>query len=90
MSGRLVVDVRKVTFRYGEKTIIRDLSTRILRGDRIGIIGPNGSGKSTLLKLILGEIEATSGEVVLGTRLQLAYFDQHRRMLDTKKACVKI
>jgi ATP-binding cassette subfamily F protein uup len=85
MSGRLVVDARRVSFRYGEDTIIRDLSTRILRGDRIGIVGPNGSGKSTLLKLILGELQATSGEIVLGTRLQLAYFDQHRRMLDTEK-----
>ena len=85
MSGKLVVDVRRVSFRYGENTIIRDLSTRILRGDRVGIIGPNGSGKSTLLKLILGELEPTSGEVVLGTRLQLAYFDQHRRMLDAEK-----
>jgi len=86
MSGKLVVDVRRVSFRYGENTIIRDLSTRILRGDRVGIIGPNGSGKSTLLKLILGELEPTSGEVVLGTRLQLAYFDQHRRMLDSEKS----
>lgn len=86
MSGKLVVDVRRVSFRYGENTIIRDLSTRILRGDRVGIIGPNGSGKSTLLKLILGELEPTTGEVVLGTRLQLAYFDQHRRMLDTEKS----
>jgi ATP-binding cassette subfamily F protein uup len=86
MSGKLVVDVRHVSFRYGEDTIIRDLSTRILRGDRVGIIGPNGSGKSTLLKLILGELEPTSGEVVLGTRLQLAYFDQHRRMLDAEKS----
>ena len=85
-SGKLVVDVRGVNFRYGENTIIRDLSTRILRGDRVGIIGPNGSGKSTLLKLILGELEPTTGEVVLGTRLQLAYFDQHRRMLDTEKS----
>jgi len=85
MSGKLVVDARRVSFRYGENTIIRDLSTRILRGDRVGIIGPNGSGKSTLLKLILGELAPTSGEVVLGTRLQLAYFDQHRRMLDGEK-----
>jgi ABC transport system ATP-binding/permease protein len=85
MSGKLVADVRRVNFRYGETTIIRDLSTRILRGDRIGIIGPNGSGKSTLLKLILGELAPSSGEVVLGTRLQVAYFDQHRRMLDTGK-----
>jgi ATP-binding cassette subfamily F protein uup len=85
-SGRLVVDVRKVSFRYGANLIIRDLSTRILRGDRVGIIGPNGSGKSTLLRLILGELEPSSGEVVLGTRLQLAYFDQHRRLLDTEKS----
>ena len=85
VSGKLVVDVRSVSFRYGEHTIIRDLSTRILRGDRVGIIGPNGSGKSTLLKLILGELEPTTGEVVLGTRLQLAYFDQHRRLLDADK-----
>ena len=84
-SGKLVVDVRHVGFRYDDNTIIRDLSTRIMRGDRVGIIGPNGSGKSTLLKLILGELEPTSGEVVLGTRLQLAYFDQHRRSLDPEK-----
>jgi len=85
LSGRLVVDARRVSFCYGDNSIIRDLSTRILRGDRVGILGPNGSGKSTLLKLILGELEPTSGEVVLGTRLQLAYFDQHRRMLDAEK-----
>jgi ATP-binding cassette subfamily F protein uup len=81
----LVVDVRRVTFGYGDNVIIRDLSTRILRGDRVGIIGPNGSGKSTLLKLILGELVPSRGEVVLGTRLQVAYFDQHRRLLDPEK-----
>jgi len=86
LSGRLVVDLRNVSFGYGENTIIRDLSTRILRGDRVGIIGPNGSGKSTLLRLILGEIQPSRGEVVLGTRLQSAYFDQHRRMLDMEKS----
>jgi len=64
---------------------VRDLSTAILRGDRVGIIGPNGSGKSTLLKLILGEIAPTGGQVVRGTRLQVAYFDQHRRRLDPEK-----
>ena len=85
LSGRLVVDVRRVGFSYGDRPIVRDLSTRILRGDRVGIIGPNGSGKSTLLRLILGELKPTSGEIVLGTRLQLAYFDQHRRMLDPEK-----
>jgi ABC transport system ATP-binding/permease protein len=85
VSGKLVVDVRRVSFSYENKAIIRDLSTRILRGDRVGIIGPNGSGKSTLLKLILGELKPSSGQVVLGTRLHLAYFDQHRRILDPEK-----
>ncbi|HEY7165046.1 MAG TPA: ATP-binding cassette domain-containing protein [Candidatus Binatia bacterium] len=85
LSGKLVVDLRAVSFSYGEKIIIRDLSTRILRGDRVGIIGPNGSGKSTLLKLILSEISPTRGQVVLGTRLDVAYFDQHRRALNAEK-----
>ncbi len=84
-SGRLVADLRHVNFSYGDTTIIRDLSTRIMRGDRIGIIGPNGSGKSTLLKLILGELQPTSGVAVLGTRLETAYFDQHRELLDLEK-----
>ena len=85
LSGRLVVDVRSVSFRFGGNVIIRDLSTRILRGDRVGIIGPNGSGKSTLLRLVLGELKPDRGEVVLGTQLQVAYFDQHRRTLDPNK-----
>jgi ATP-binding cassette subfamily F protein uup len=84
-SGKLVVDLRRVGFQYGENAIIRELSTRIMRGDRVGIIGPNGSGKSTLLKLILAELAPTTGEVLLGTRLQVAYFDQHRRTLDPEK-----
>jgi len=85
LSGKLVVDLRHVSFRYGDNLIIRDLSTGILRGDRVGIIGPNGSGKSTLLKLILGEIAPTSGQVVMGTRLRVAYFDQHRGRLNPEK-----
>ncbi len=85
LSGKLVADLRRVSFHYGDNFIIRGLSTIILRGDRIGIMGPNGCGKSTLLKLILGEIEPTSGEVVMGTRLKLAYFDQHRRELNPEK-----
>ncbi|MGH7825062.1 MAG: ATP-binding cassette domain-containing protein [Candidatus Binatia bacterium] len=85
LSGKLVVNLRRVSFRYGDQFIIRDFSTRILRGDRIGIIGPNGSGKSTLLRLILGEISPDHGQVVAGTRLQAAYFDQHRRLLNPEK-----
>ena len=85
LSGKLVVDLRRVRFGYGDNVIIRGLSTTILRGDRIGVIGANGCGKSTLLKLILGEIAPTSGEVVMGTRLKLAYFDQHRRELNSDK-----
>jgi ATP-binding cassette subfamily F protein uup len=85
MSGKIVADLRHVSFRYGEHWIIRDFSTRILRGDRVGIVGPNGSGKSTLLKLILGDLMPTSGRVVMGTRLQTAYFDQHRGRLDLEK-----
>ncbi|MDX9740637.1 MAG: ATP-binding cassette domain-containing protein [Gammaproteobacteria bacterium] len=84
-SGRRVVDLRNVSFRYGDRMIIRDLSTTIMRGDRVGIVGPNGSGKSTLLRLILGDLEPQSGEVVHGSRLQLAYFDQHREQLDPER-----
>jgi ATP-binding cassette subfamily F protein uup len=85
-AGKLVADLRDVSFAYGEHSVIRNLSTRIMRGDRVGIIGPNGSGKSTLLKLILGEIRPTSGKVVLGTKLDMAYFDQHRSQLDPEKS----
>ena len=84
-SGKLVVDLRQVNFRYGDHWIVRDLSTPIMRGDRIGIVGPNGSGKSILLKLLLGELQPTSGQVVMGTRLELAYFDQHRGQLNPEK-----
>jgi len=85
-SGNLVVDLRHVSFCYGDHWIVRDLSARIMRGDRIGIMGPNGSGKSTLLKLILGEIQPDSGKVVMGTRTKLAYFDQQRMQLDPEKS----
>ena len=86
VTGKLVADLRDVSFAYGEQVVIQNLSTRILRGDRVGIIGPNGSGKSTLLKLILGEIKPTAGKVVLGTKLDMAYFDQHRSQLDPEKS----
>jgi len=85
LSGKLVVDLRSVSFGYGDHLVIRGLSTTILGGDRIGIIGPNGCGKSTLLELILGEIRPISGEVAMGTRLRIAYFDQHRKGLNLAK-----
>lgn len=86
VSGKLVVDLRHINFSYGEHVIIRDFSTRIMRGDRVGIIGPNGSGKSTLLKILLGEIQPDSGKVVLGTKLEIAYFDQQREQLNLEKS----
>ena len=86
IAGKLVADIHHVNFSYGDHVIINDLSTRILRGDRVGIIGPNGSGKSTLLKILLGELKPDSGKVVTGTKLEIAYFDQHRSLLDPEKS----
>ncbi|RYE41027.1 MAG: ATP-binding cassette domain-containing protein, partial [Hyphomicrobiales bacterium] len=81
-SGHLVVEAENVSFTYPNKPIMRDFSTLILRGDKIGIIGPNGSGKTTLLRLLLGQLEPQSGEIKLGTRMEVAYFDQLRAQLD--------
>ena len=81
-SGRIVADLQHVNKRYGERIIVQDFSATILRGDKVGIIGPNGAGKTTLLKMILGELAPDSGAVRLGTRLQVAYFDQMRSALD--------
>jgi len=77
-SGRKVIDASDVDFSFGDRVMLRDFSTTIVRGDRVGIIGPNGSGKTTLLKLLLGDLKPARGKVVLGTGLQIAYFDQHR------------
>src|SRR5690606_15051726 len=81
-SGQMVAELTHVSKRYGDKVVVRDFSTRILRGDRIGFLGPNGAGKTTLLKLILGEIEPDEGTVRRGTRQTVAYFDQLREQLD--------
>lgn len=81
-SGKLVAELDNVSFSYGSKEIVRGFSTKILRGDRIGIIGPNAAGKTTLLRLILGQLTPTSGSVKLGTNLEVAYFDQMRNQLD--------
>jgi len=84
-SGRLVAEVEKISFGYAEQCLIRDFSTTVLRGDRVGIIGPNGAGKTTLLKLLLGELQPERGTVRLGTNLNIIYFDQLREQLDPDK-----
>jgi ATP-binding cassette subfamily F protein uup len=81
-SGQMVVELDAAGKRYGDKVVIDAFSTRILRGDKIGLIGPNGCGKTTLLRLILGDIEPDSGRVRRGARLAVAYFDQLREQLD--------
>jgi ABC transport system ATP-binding/permease protein len=81
-SGRVVAELKEVGMRFGEQTLIADFTATILRGDKVGLIGPNGVGKTTLLKIILGELEPTSGHVRQGKRLQVAYFDQMRSALN--------
>lgn len=81
-SGKLVAELEQVTKGFGDRTLIKGFSTRILRGDKIGLLGPNGVGKSTLLKLILGDIEADSGTIQQGTKISVAYFDQMREQLN--------
>lgn len=81
-SGKLVAELTDVSKSFGDRCVVKNYSTTIMRGDRIGFIGPNGAGKSTLLKLILGTLEPDSGTVKLGTNLSVAYFDQMRSQLD--------
>lgn len=81
-SGKIVAELKHVDKRFGDKVIVRDFSTTILRGDKIGLLGANGAGKTTLLKMILGEIAPDSGSARLGANLQVAYFDQMREGLD--------
>ncbi|KWS03466.1 ATPase component of ABC transporter [Lysobacter capsici AZ78] len=80
-SGRKVVEAKEVSFDYGGRIMLDNISTTIFRGDRIGLIGPNGSGKTTLLKVLLGDLQPTAGEVREGSKLQIAYFDQYRATL---------
>ncbi len=81
-SGKKVIEIKGITQAYDGRVLLDDVSTTIMRGDRVGIIGPNGAGKSTLLKILLGELRPQRGEVTLGTGLQVAYFDQHRSQLN--------
>ncbi len=85
MSGQKVIEAKDISFSYGDTPIVRDFTTTIWRGDKIGIIGPNGGGKTTLLKLLLGKLEPDSGTVKLGTNLQVVYLDQLRGQIDDAK-----
>jgi len=81
-SGKLVAELLNIGKRYGDRQVVNDFSCRIQRGDKIGLLGPNGAGKSTLLKMILGDLAPDTGEVKLGTKLSVAYFDQLREQLN--------
>ncbi|MFM9967289.1 MAG: ATP-binding cassette domain-containing protein, partial [Burkholderiales bacterium] len=81
-SGKLVAELENVSKSYNGKAVVKDFSCRLLRGDKIGLIGANGTGKTTLLKLIMGELQADSGKARLGTKLEIAYFDQFRAALN--------
>ncbi len=83
-SGKKVIDLQHVHQSYDGRVLIENLSSTIMRGDRVGIIGPNGAGKSTLLKIMLGELQPQRGHATLGTGIQIAYFDQHRVQLNDK------
>jgi len=89
-SGKLVFEARDVWFDFGKSPVVADFSTRIMRGDRIGIVGPNGCGKTTLIKLLMGELEPTRGSIRRGTALMPAYFDQQRATLDPAASIMDI
>ncbi len=85
VSGRKVITGKNISYDYGGEPIIKNLDVEIMRGDKIGIIGPNGCGKSTLIKLLLKQLDPITGSVEHGTKLEVAYFDQHRAILEEDK-----
>jgi len=89
-SGKLVIEAEDINVAYNGRELINDFSCRLMRGDRVGLVGPNGIGKSTLIKALLKEIETDSGSVKHGTKLKIAYFDQHRTELNTDKTVIDI
>jgi ATP-binding cassette subfamily F protein uup len=88
-SGKIVADLENISKSYGEKVIVKDFTATILRGDKVGLIGPNGAGKTTLLKMILGDEAPDSGKAKLGTKLQVAYFDQMRAQLNEEASLME-
>ncbi|MBF0461212.1 MAG: ATP-binding cassette domain-containing protein [Magnetococcales bacterium] len=89
LSGKIIVEARQVSYSYEEIPLIRDFSTTIQRGDKVGVIGANGVGKTTLLRLLLGELTPDAGSIRLGTRLEVAYFDQLRTQLDEGRTVIE-
>lgn len=87
-SGKIVFEAENLQYTIDGKSIVKDFSFNIMRGDRIALVGPNGCGKSTLLKLLLGELQPDSGRLHCGTKLEVAYFDQYREMLDPEKSVI--
>lgn len=84
-SGKLVFDIENLNYNLPDKNLVKDFTSAVMRGDRIALIGPNGCGKSTLVKLLIGQLEAQSGSIKVGTKLEIAYFDQYREALDPEK-----
>jgi ATP-binding cassette subfamily F protein uup len=87
-SGKVVCVAERVSKSYGDVPVVRDLSIRVMRGDRIGLIGPNGAGKTTILRLLMGELSPDRGEVRHGANVQIAYYDQQREQLDPERSVV--
>ena len=85
-SGKIVIEAENLGFSWDDKPIVSNFSCKILRGEKIGILGPNGCGKSTLIQLLLGQLKPKTGWIKTGTRLEVAYFDQHRETLDPEKS----
>ncbi|WP_338882706.1 ABC transporter ATP-binding protein [Xenorhabdus sp. TH1] len=87
-SGKIVFEMENVNYQIGDKTLVKNFSAQVQRGDKIALVGPNGCGKTTLLKLMLGDLSADSGRIHCGTKLEVAYFDQHRAALDPDKTVI--
>jgi ATP-binding cassette subfamily F protein uup len=85
-SGKIVLEADNISFAWDDNPVLQGFSTTIMRGDKVGIIGPNGAGKTTLIRLLLGDLQPQSGTVKTGTKLEVAYFDQHRAVLEEEKS----